>query len=352
MSKSKKLVDLSKICADIKPRVEKSRKAGKRVGIQNKPIDEAVGTYERANVENIITGDNNNFVILGRDRPSHPASGTGGKGATGAGRIDLIVGMASSFRHKDGTFGPPCSQTIVNPNFAMDASRIYISQKAEIDKYMGIVPTKHIGETTESSAIGIKSDAIRIHARRDIKIVTGRSRVENVGKDGERLSSGAANEVPGSISFIAGNYTEDEKISMVDMLSLGLSKPTVKKLQPLVKGNNLEDCLRDIFELIRGLAKIAEDKGWKINTINTGVVSSVRVVPLPIPVPIPPSPTFAPVGAVIASQGIAQVPIEQGFIKRVENMENNYLGKRDDKASGGSIPTSPLHILSKYVYTT
>lgn len=352
MSKRKKIVDQSKICADIRPRVERSRKAGKRTGIQNKPIDEAIPTYERANVENIITGDNNNFVILGRDRPSNPASGFGGKGATQAGRIDLIVGMASSFRHPDGSFGPPCNKTIVNPNFAMDASRIYISQKAAIDKYMGIAPTEHVGETTESSAIGLKSDAIRIHARKDIKIVTGRSRVENVGKDGERLSSGGANEVPGSISFIAGNYTKDEKISMVDMLSLGISKPTVKKLQPLVKGSNLEDCLRDMFGLIRGLAKIAEDKGWKINTINTGVSTSVRTVPTPVPIPIPPSPTFAPVAAVIASQGIAQVPIEQGFLKRVENMENNYLGKKDNKSTGGSIPTSPLHILSKYVYTT
>jgi hypothetical protein len=348
----KKIVDQSKICADIKPRVEKSRKVGKRTGILNKPIDEAVGTYERANVENIMTGDNNNFVILGRDRPSNPSSGFGGKGGTQAGRIDLIVGMASSFRHKDGSFGPPCSNTIVNPNFAMDASRIYISQKAEIDKYMGIAPTEHVGETVESSAIGLKSDAIRIHARRDIKIVTGRARVENVGKQGERLSGGGQNEVPGSISFIAGNYTEDESVSMVDMLSLGLSKPTVKKLQPLVKGGNLEDCLRDIFGLIKSLAKIAEDKGWKINSINTGVSTSVRTLPTPVPIPIPPSPTFAPVGAVIASQGIAQVPIEQGFMKRVENMENNYLGKKDDKTTGGSVSTSPLHILSKYVYTT
>ncbi len=126
----KKIVDQSKLCVDIKPLVEERRKFGKRTGIYNKAIDEPIPIYEKADVENIITGENNNFIILGRDRPGIRYSGFGGKGATQAARIDLIAGMASSFRHKDGTFGPPCEKTIVNPNFAMDGARIYISQKS------------------------------------------------------------------------------------------------------------------------------------------------------------------------------------------------------------------------------
>ena len=213
---SKKIVDQSKLCPEDQDMMSLLRQYGKGMGIANKDLVEPVPTYERADSEGAslfgggLKGKNNSSVILGRDRPGNRYSGFGGRGATQAGRIDLIAGLSSAYRHKDGTYGPPCKETIVNPNFAIDGARIYISQKSNIDRAMGLAPTNHMGEAMGgSSAVGIKADAVRIHARQDVKIVTGRGRFQGLGSDGERLADGSVNDIVGTISFIAGNYLED-----------------------------------------------------------------------------------------------------------------------------------------------
>jgi len=352
MSK-KKIVDQSKLCADIQPRVEQNRKKGKRRGIANKAIDEPVPTYERAGVENIITGENNNFIILGRDRPSHPFSGFGGMGATQAARIDMIAGMGSSFLHPDGTFGPPCEDTIVNPNFGLDAARIYISQTAHLDRYMGIAPSHHLGESKKgASGVGIKADAVRIHARQDVKIVTGRARLQGLGKDGEKLSNGDVNEVVGTISFIAGNYLEPERGKSLNLLKRRIGPSESRnKLQPLVKGDHLEECLRDCFSLIKEMASLMKANGMAIDNINASTTGHIHNVALPAPIPVIPSISYAPVGAILGATRLGQVASETTFLKRVEMLERNYLGKkgRDNKQS---LAQSPKYILSRYVFTT
>ena len=190
--------------------VKRNRKFGKNQGIANKKLREPKPTLEAAGSERIESGRNNTYIIQGRDRPNTLQSGYGGKGATSAGRIDLIAGLASSFRHTNGSYGQPNKETLVNPNFAIDAARVYISQKADIDEYMGLAVVEGQPEGARS-AIGLKADQIRIHSRQDIKIVTGRGKFEGLGSDGERLSNGGVNDVTGKISFIAGNYTEDEE---------------------------------------------------------------------------------------------------------------------------------------------
>ena len=61
-------------------------------------------------------------------------SGYGGRGATGAGRIDPIAGLSSS-DIKDGG---------LESNFALDAARIYVSQRADmIDMGIAETPSKH-----------------------------------------------------------------------------------------------------------------------------------------------------------------------------------------------------------------
>ena len=238
----KKVVDQSKLCEDIRIQVEQDKKFGKRRGINNKPIDVALPTYDKAQGEKIIADGNNNFIIMGRDRPDTKDSGYGSQGATAAARIDLIAGMASSFPGTAGaqSYGPPCSGTVVNPNFAMDGARVYISQQADIDTYMGICHTKHDSKSG-SSAIGLKADAIRIHARRDVKIVTGRMLTTNGGKSGELMAHGGKNESPGTISFIAGNYNSPPKMGQNG------------SIQAIVRGQNLTDCIGEIFNLLSEL---------------------------------------------------------------------------------------------------
>ena len=170
---SKSLKDQSKSLDS--DQLKKEERVGKNQGIANKNLREAQPTYEKAPSEKIEKGKNNSFIIQGRDRPGNLYSGYGGRGATHASRIDLIAGLGSSYRHKDGTYGQPNRETIINPNFAMDAARVYISQKADIDRYMGLAEVP-MQAPAGRSTIGLKADTIRIHSRNDIKIVTGRAR--------------------------------------------------------------------------------------------------------------------------------------------------------------------------------
>ena len=348
---SKPIQDQSK--ALDQSQIKKNKKFGKRQGIAQKPIDEAIPTYEKAGSEKIEKGKNNSFIIQGRDRPGNLYSGYGGRGATQAARIDLIAGLGSSYRSKDGSYGPPNKDTIINPNFAMDAARVYISQKADIDRYMGLAEVP-MQSPAGRSAIGLKADAIRIHSRNDIKIVTGRSRFEGMGKDGERLSNGGKNEVVGTISLIAGNYTDDEKRLSFNLLRpFGKSKDSRRKLQPIPKGDNLSECLGDIVRAIQELSALVGDNTSMIQKMDGALMAHTH------PVAVAPNPPFPPmalpplpipgvnVPGYIASSFVqvksgTSIAARQLFNKNLEAIKINYLNE-----TFGSD-----YINSKYVFTT
>ena len=94
--------------------------------------------FRQAICEKVVSGDNNAFVILGRDRPYSFGSGKGAHGGK-CGRIHLIAGLAAaSDLNEDATTGP---------NLITDAATVYISQRTNIDEYFGIpegtnVPSK------------------------------------------------------------------------------------------------------------------------------------------------------------------------------------------------------------------
>ena len=107
-----------------------------------------------------------------------------------------------------------------NPDFTMDAARVYISQKSDIDTYMGsdeegLAEGKGVKPWTTSydaprSAVGIKADAVRIVGREGIKLITK--------TDTQNSQGGEVVGNPG-IDLIALNDSSD--------------------MQPLVKGDNL-----------------------------------------------------------------------------------------------------------------
>lgn len=348
---SKPIQDQSK--AKNQEDIKNKKKSGKRQGIAQKPIDEAIPTFEKAQTEKALVGENNSFVILGRDRPGNLYSGYGGRGATQAGRIDLIAGVASSYQHKDGSCTPPNEDTIVNPNFAIDAARIYISQKADIDRYLGLAPVP-MQSPAGRSAVGIKADAVRIHARNDIKIVTGRARFEGTGKAGERLSNGGKNEVVGTISLIAGNYTDEEERSFFDVVRpFGRVTDSRRKLQPIPKGDNLSECLEDIVKALQELSALVGNNTAMVQQIDAAVALHTHPVAV---APNPPHPPMAlppqPVPGVntpgyIASPSVQTLALStlssrQLFNKNLEAIKFNYLNE-----NFGSD-----YINSRYVFTT
>ena len=183
-------------------------------GTGGQHLIEPVPTYN-ANDCDIILGENpsptNTQIILGRDRSGAKMSGYGGIGATQAGAIDIVVGRGGT---------EPNDGDMINAQFINgDAARIYISQKCDIDKYFGLCTGLKVMNPKAVSGIGIKADGVRIVGTNGIKLVTG-------GRD-EKNSKGLDVDVIQGIELIAGNTSEDAS-------------------QPLVKGDNLLQCLRSM----------------------------------------------------------------------------------------------------------
>ena len=319
--------------------IKKSQQAGKSQGMDQKPILEAIPTIELGQTEKIIKGENNSFIILGRDRPSVLKSGFGGRGATQAARIDLVAGLASSYRHKDGTRTPPNKNTIVSPSFAADAARLYISQKSDIDAYMGLASGPR-DQSVGRSTIALKADTLRMHARGDVKIVTGRSRFEGFGNGGETLSTGGDNEVVGTISLIAGNYTDDDTGISFNMLDpFRKSSGDRRKLQPIPKGDNIASLLEEMIDKIAQLSSMVSQNNSNITHLNNSMMTHVHLAG---PVPTTPSLTHPIVYPLIAVGDLQNRTEKAAFSKDLELMKINYLNP--DFGSD--------FINSKFVYTT
>ena len=338
---SKSIQDQSK--ALNQDRIKKNKEFGKRQGMAQKPIDEPIPTLEKGQTEKIIAGENNSLIILGRDRPGNLYSGYGGRGATQAARIDLIVGLGSSYRSKDASYGPPNEDTIINPNFAMDAARVYISQKADIDRYMGLAEVP-MQAPAGRSTIGLKADTIRIHSRNDIKIITGRARYEGLGKDGERLSNGGINQTVGTISLIAGNHTGKEDRQYLDILRpFERTVDSRNKLQPIPKGENLSECIEDIVNAIQELSALVGTNTAMIAKMNTHLMN-----PLNHFATAPGAPTtftagtyMAVAGPFVGVQSGKSILARQLSNKNLAMIKFNYLSKYGSD-----------YINSKYVFTT
>jgi hypothetical protein len=203
-------------------------------GIAGDPLREAVPYHIPTATEEVLNNKNNAWVVLGRDRPSSRASGYGGRGDTQAAAIDIVVGRGGpDVVEYDGD-----DKTIwVNPNFQKDAARIYISQKTDIDANFGLVagrigssigvnqdefdlvddpqsPSPTIWTPTPRSGIALKADGIRLIARDGIKLVTR--------TDAFNAQGGTVQGIQG-VDILAGN---DDK-----------------HLQPMVKGDNLQEAL-------------------------------------------------------------------------------------------------------------
>jgi hypothetical protein len=259
---------------------------------------EHVPAFAKAPCELVIKNKNNAFIVLGRDRPNTFDSGKGGAGETKCGAIDIVVGRMG--------FNPQ-SKAAVHPNFKADAARIYIAQRTDIDRHFALPAGSHsMGMVEERSAIAMKADEIRINARGGIKIVTGAY--------GKLNSSGQTENTIEGIDLIAGGHDNDQFIPFQDPLN-----PTVERLQPLVKGTNTVDCLKEIMGCVEGLHHTLQhvmEVQVKFNTFmmahtHVGLAAGV------LPTPVLPSPELA-ISGLEASLKL----IQDGIIQMDYNLSN------------------------------
>ena len=136
------------------------------LGIRNSILYDPANShvFNQALCEDVWQGQDNTWIVLGRDRPGGWDSGYGGLGHLKAGAIDIVVGRLSALDARD-DIGP------INSNTGGDAARIYISQKADIDDYYNLC-SGVTGRSKALSSIAIKADAVRLISRDSFKIIT------------------------------------------------------------------------------------------------------------------------------------------------------------------------------------
>lgn len=202
------------------------------IGIAGDPSYEEKGYYYALDNERVIDGANDCRIVLGRDRPSGPASGYGGLGYTRASSIDIVVGGTTNKWSKE-NLQVQQSGVWLNPDFLDDAARIHISQKTDIDKNFEL-PEARLGTgNTGNSGIGIKADNVRIMSRESIKLVSSMATTDSTG----------LNCAGGGIELIAMQENPD------------VSSET-PVMQPIPKGYNLEKAFEEILTLMNEVTGI------------------------------------------------------------------------------------------------
>jgi len=237
--------------------------SGEFTGPFHTPLAECVPIYESAPCETVIAGDNNAFVILGRDRPYSLGSGKGAFGGK-CGRIHMIAGLAAAYDNSSDALE-------TGPNLITDAATLYITQRGNIDAYFGLPPGKN-RSADDRSAIALKADHTRIIARESVKIYAGPTKTSSIKK--ETSSVGGELDMRGRIDLIAG----DEE-----------------NIQPAVLGNNLAEYLSELTTLIQEICTAVEDLNKRTNKINNALaIHTHTLVPL---APITNIPNFVLQGA-------------------------------------------------------
>jgi hypothetical protein len=225
----KKAVDTSGLHPTVKKNLASdpgatNRGAGR--GIGGGKVAEPNPRFIATDTENVIASTTNANIVLGRDRPGSRLSGYGGSGDTHCASIDMVAGRMANHAATVTAQGEAMS---ADPNFKLDAARIYMSQKTDIDANFGLADG-NVGNSSAKSAIGMKADGIRIMAREGIKLVT---------KTDMKNSQGGAVDAINGIDLIAGN--DDEK------------------LQPIPLGNNLEEALVRLTDHVDKLIGIMDN---------------------------------------------------------------------------------------------
>jgi hypothetical protein len=264
-----------------------------RGGIGGGTILEPVPGFNEVPSEHVISNKHNAYIVLGRDRPGSRMTGYGGRGDTHCASIDLVAGRLSYLSRSENDNG---DKIFADPNFKIDAARIYISQKTDIDKNFQLTNGK-LPEANTRSAIAMKADGVRIIAREGIKLVTG---TDDLNSQGSKVSRDAY-----GINLIAGN--DDSS------------------LQPIPKGDNLVDALTKIVEHIDRVTGILDAFLMSQIKFNTALGAHVHISPF---FGIPTAPSVLASGASIMSNTEKLSLIKSSLVSEKINlvtMKVNYL---------------------------
>lgn len=269
-----------------------------------KPLNNV--SRKKSDVEELITSkSSNSYIMLGKDRPSSIASGESGAGSDNCDAIDIVAGPmgdAATEYLNDGTV-----VLNVNPNFAKDAARVYITQKGNIDSYFGLADgiqgeNKRVGTSVGKSAIALKADHLRFISRESIKLVSS-------GTDDVDLNGG--------IHLIAGNEEES--------------------LEPMVLGNKLVNYIdNNLIKTLSDTLQIIHDFMESQMEFNANVMTHQHISPF-FGITVPPSVELSVSGIKGLSNQFAS------YINTIKASSNNEVANKFPL-----LPSSKNHFLSRY----
>ena len=270
------------------------RKKGDVGGVDHTHITEPHGNLLIKGQEKIIEGQNNNFIIMGRDRPGDGKDGYGGAGHTHTSTIRFIAGLhgrdIKETNIKKDNNRVQEERVFLQPSPSKDAATFYMSQKTDIDSAFNISTGGRYGAPQGRSAALIKADCIRLVGRESLKLVT---KTEN-----KNSLKGNIRGRPG-IELIAGNDTTD--------------------MQPLVKGKSLVTALEETGNVINGLSNIVEKLAIAVQAISVGIVP---VSPIGIAA-FPGTVVAAPLSTTYASMALSYLPALKGNLE-ILNLKLKY----------------------------
>ena len=278
--------------------------------------------YQFAEVErssDLSTGcrNGNAFIILGKDRNGDLATGFGGtKNMPASHAIDLVVGLASSYRNRKKAIG---SETQVGKNFYTDAARVYISQRTDLNGYFGV--TEGYKKSSDSrhgcSGVGIKADMVLVNGRRNVKIRAGGVHGNDLPRGGEKMAHGqdAPIDAP-KIELLIANMEPE----------------------PAVLGNKLINKLRQMEEQTEQLKSEIVELNTELALLRMQL--ALHIHGDPISALTLPSPDLAIAASVKAPKAINNV---------VVGIYNKLRGKLIQLGSD-TIPNNEEYILSKNVF--
>jgi len=277
-----------KVIQDGMPSGKKNQSGGTAskhyTGYLQQSMPEAVPDHNTAPSETVLRGTQNSYIIMGKDRIGPLDNGHGSIPNTHCGKIDLVAGMSGIFAREQ----EEDESVKTNTNAFLDAARIYICAKTDIDAQFGLAKG-FVGNSVAKAGIAIKADAVRIIGRESIKLVTFTD-VSNA----PGISTMASK---GGIDIIANN---DD----------GLTKKGVKKLQPLVKGDNLVHALNFLAGLINDINSNMTQFLMLQSKFNIATAAHMHVAPL-LPSPM------------TATAGVALFADMASFLAKLQEIPQN-----------------------------
>ena len=280
-------------------------------GVGNRKSVEAAPMYIRADGEKVIKGESDASLVFGRDRPTGRGSGYGGDGHTQAASFRLVAGRQGS---NTNFLGPDGRALYADPDPDTDAVTILGSQKTNVDDNFKLQDSNSPLDPPAKgeSALALKADTLRLVSRGSTRITT---------LVGGTKSTGGANDVNSGIFLVANNDTTN--------------------LQPMVKGSNLINAMRDLVDMVDDLRSTFANFVDSQMLFNTRLMNHTHLAPF---FGLPTSPS---------KELLMEVPQFNQFLIDTTTMSlkntglNMALYEKDYLEQWGS-PDNKKYILSKF----